>query len=236
MKKELAQKRLTREIEMARMTLNELRKQLPLKEGLVAIKEKLIDEVIEVVARFVEALQKVSKEEEKVKGFLTYRVEFLGRSKEQRPVITRSQPATMDSQENANFCREYWFHMGWLRQSRSQYQDLSKELLKVKDKVHARMEAMSYVVKFLEEDSVIREASEVATKVKHLIRGLLLTEDMNAYRTESHAKHMMVYTWQLEMERTNRKVDDFLERNREARSEIVYGLELVVGSRMPSSA
>lgn len=42
------------------MPLEELKKLKPLKEGLVAIKEELIEEVLVVMAWFVEALRKIS--------------------------------------------------------------------------------------------------------------------------------------------------------------------------------
>lgn len=92
---------------------------------------------------------------------------------------------------DANFYREHWFNLGWLCQLGPQYQELSKELVRIRDKVHSRIERMEYEVKFLKEYGVIREASVVTIEVKHLMRGLVCIDDVNAYRTGSHVEHMM---------------------------------------------
>lgn len=94
------------------------------------------------------------------------------------------------------------------------------------DEVNSRLEQSEYQVKFLEDDTTIRESNEVAAEVKHLLQSLLLTEDINAYQTGSHARRMMkVYAWKLEMEKIIREVDDSIARNLGVSCKMVHGLE-----------
>lgn len=75
LRKELAiQKRLTCELESAKVHTEELRKVRPLKEGMVTVKQEVMDDVLEVVRKFVEALHKISVEEDKLKHIVIERV------------------------------------------------------------------------------------------------------------------------------------------------------------------
>lgn len=85
---------------------------------------------------------------------------------------------------------------------------------------------MEYEVKFLEQDTTIREPNLVVAEVRLLLQSLLMTEDINAYQIGSHARHMLkANAWKLEMEKIIRKVEGCVAKNFGKTFEMVHGLE-----------
>jgi len=68
------------------------------------------------------------------------------------------------------------------------------------DKVVAFIDWEEFLVKFLEEDNLMREADLVITEVRHLLHSLFMTEDVNSYQNGSHFEYIMkVHTWKSRM-------------------------------------
>lgn len=125
--------------------------------------------------------------------------------------VENSREDLANKLDDVQFCREYWFHLGWLHQIGTWCQELIKEVVKIKEKVHSWMEGIEYEVKFLEEDDVGRETSMVTAKVQHMIKGLICINDLNIFQTGSHVRHMMkLHTWKTQLEWTNNKVEEFI--------------------------
>lgn len=90
LKKELvAQRRLTRELESAKVPTEELRKVKPLREGMIAVKQEVMDEVLVVLRQFIEALHKISFDEDQLKYIVTKRVRLHRFLESQKPIILR---------------------------------------------------------------------------------------------------------------------------------------------------
>jgi len=62
---------------LAKVSTEELRKVKPLKEGMMEVKQEVIDEVFAVLRRFIDTLHKVPLEEEKLKNIMTKMVRLL---------------------------------------------------------------------------------------------------------------------------------------------------------------
>lgn len=72
---------------------------------------------------------------------------------------------------------------------------------------------MEFEVKFLEEDTTIRETNLVVVEVRHLLHSLLMTEYINTYQTGSHVKRMLkAHAWKIEMQRMINKVESCVVR------------------------
>lgn len=108
------------------MPLEKLKKLKPLKEGLVAVKEELIEEVLAVVAQFVEALQKISIEEEKLKGIVTNKIEFLRRLKSQKPIIENFQATRSGRLKVVKLSGDYWFYLGVVQHMSTCFHEVRK--------------------------------------------------------------------------------------------------------------
>jgi len=68
---------LTKELESTNVSTKELPKIKSLKEGMIAIKPKHIDEVLVVVQKFIRALESVEFDEQNIKEIIMERTNFL---------------------------------------------------------------------------------------------------------------------------------------------------------------
>lgn len=73
----------------------------------------------------------------------------------------------------------------------ARFQEMSKKVTKINNKANSSLEQMEYEVKFLEEDTTIKEIDLVVVEVRHLLQSSLITKVINAYQTGSHARHML---------------------------------------------
>lgn len=88
---------------------------------------------------------------------------------------------------------------------------------------------MDFQVKFIDDDTSIKETDLVVTEVRHLLQSLLMTEDVNTYQTRSHLRYMMrAYAWRIEMQKLINEVGRCVAENKLKISEMLHRLELVV--------
>ena len=108
LKKELAaQRKLTKELESAKVPTEELWKIKPLKEGMIVVKQKHIDQVLVAVQQFIGALERVAFEEQKLKYIIVERTSFLRILDSRRPMIMQFEMIRNRRPEDIKFCEEY---------------------------------------------------------------------------------------------------------------------------------
>jgi len=117
LKEELAtQKKLTKELESVKVPIEELRKIKPLTEGMIAVKQKHIDEVLAVVQQFIGALERVAFEEQKLKDIIVERTSFLRVLDSRQHMIMQFEMTQNRRPEDMKFYEEYWFYLGVVNQ------------------------------------------------------------------------------------------------------------------------
>lgn len=87
----------------------------------------MIEEVLAVLRRFIEALRKVSLEEEKLKHIVK-RVRLHRILDSQRPMILRFEVAQSRRPKDVRLCEDFWFYWGVNNQVLTHFQDTKKEV------------------------------------------------------------------------------------------------------------
>lgn len=191
LKKELAaQKRLTKELESTKVPTEELRKIKPLKEGMIAMKQEVIDEVLVVVEQFIGALQRFTFEEQKLQDIVVKRANLFSILDSRKPMVIKFEMTQDRRLEDVKFCEDYCFYLGVVNQIATRFQEVQKEVEAFNDKANTSLEQMDFQVKFIDDDATIR-VDLVVAEVRHFLHSLIMTDDVNTYQTGSHLRHLL---------------------------------------------
>lgn len=206
-KENIALKRKIKDIESVKMPIERLKKFEPLMEGMDEVKQEVINNVLMMVTQFMDALEQVSIEKQKLKDIVTTKINLVRVLESQRPVIEEFQMTWDISYEDAIFGNDYWFYLNNIQQIAIQFQEVKKDVTSLNDKVNTSLELMSFEVKFLE-DTIPKKTDLVLTKAKNLLQSLIQIEDVNTFKAGNHLKHMLrAHAWKLELQRVVVKVN-----------------------------
>lgn len=225
MKKEITTlKRWAKDVESLKIPTEQLKTFEPLAEGIDTLKREVIRDALVMVKEFMGALELVYEEEQKLKNIVVTKISLLNVLESAKPVMEEFQSGSGLSDEDVAFCNDYWFYLITLQQLVDRVQEVQRDITLFSDKVSIGIELMSFDVKFTE-DSIPKDLEVIKIEVRNLLQGLIMTEDVNAFRTGSHLRHAMkAYAWRLEMKGSVVEVDSVAARNRARIIGILRGL------------
>lgn len=117
MKKEnIDLKRRIKEVESIKVPTERLKTFEPLVEGMGEVKREVIEEVLAMVSEFMDALEQVFNEEQKLKNIVTMRVSLLRMLEFAKSVIEEFHMHPDLSDDDLVFCNDYWFYLNSIQQ------------------------------------------------------------------------------------------------------------------------
>lgn len=138
LKKKLAsQRRLNRELESAKEPIEEHWNVKPLKEGMMEIKQEVMDEVLVVVRQFIEALNKILSEEDQSKYIIIERVRLHKILDTCKPMILKKEVIMIN--DRACSCIEQMDLQVQLLEENTTIWEVDEVVVEVKHLLHSLM-------------------------------------------------------------------------------------------------